>query len=184
MIIGVVGPIASGKSMLSDALVKKGFTKLSFSAEVREEAQERGIPIERKLLQDLGNELRQTKGNDYWAKRVIAKLKPNKNHVIEGIRNPAEIEALKRFPDFTLIAVDAPLEKRYQWIMMRQKDSDPASLEGVKKIDARDRGKPQMPHGQQSFACMVLADITLINNKTRGHFGKKVEQLLKKLKIA
>lgn len=183
MIIGVVGPIASGKSMLSEALVKRGFAKLSFSAEVREEAQKRELPIERKILQDLGNEMRMREGNDYWARRVIAKIKNEKNHVIEGIRNTAEVEALRKLADFILIAIDAPLEKRYQWIIMRRKDSDPSSLEEVKKIDARDRGEGEAAHGQQSAACIALADIKLMNDKSREQFEKKVEKVLKKMKI-
>lgn len=183
MIIGVVGPIASGKSMLSDALVKRGFTKLSFSAEVREEAKNRGIPIERSALQDLGNDMRQKKGNDYWAQRVIAKIEKGRHHIIEGIRNPAEVTTLQKLNDFVLIAVDAPVEKRYQWIMIRQKDSDPSSLEAVKAIDARDRGEGEAVHGQQSAACVEMATIRLYNDKTKEHFEKKVDKLLRKLKV-
>lgn len=183
MIIGVVGPIASGKSMLSDALVKKGFVKLSFSAEVRNEAKNRGIPIERKLLQDLGNDMRMKEGSDYWAKRIITKIESKKNYVIEGIRNPAEVDALKKLDNFSLAAVDAPIEKRFQWIMMRGKDSDPSSLEGVKKIDARDRGEGEEGHGQQSAKCVEMADYHLLNDKTKENFEKKVDNFLKKFKV-
>lgn len=183
MIIGIVGPIASGKSMLSDSLVKKGFLKLSFSAEVREEATKRGLPIKRKELQDLGNEMRLTEGSDYWALRIIKKVDSTKNFVIEGIRNPVEVEALRKLNNFILVAIDAPIEKRFQWIMIRQKDSDPASLEGVKAIDARDRGEGEELHGQQSAKCVEMADYYLINDKTKEHFEKKVEKFLKKLKI-
>lgn len=182
MIIGIVGTIASGKSMLSDALVQKGFSKLSFSAEVREEAKKRGIEIERKLLQDLGNEMRKKEGNDYWARRIIDKIKDG-NYVVEGIRNAAEVEALKKLENFTLIAVDAPLEKRYQWVMLRGKDSDPSSLEGVKAIDARDRGEGEEHFGQQTAKCVEMAEIELINNKSKEHFNKKVDKLLKKLGV-
>ena len=182
-IIGIVGPIASGKSMLSDELVKNGFEKLSFSSEVREEARKRGILIERKLLQDLGNAMRKEKGGDYWARRIIEKLEEGRHYVIEGIRNPAEVDALKNLAGFRLVAVEAPIEKRYQWIMLRQKDSDPSSLEGVKKIDARDRGLGEEGHGQQSSKCIEMAGTMLVNDKTKEHFQKKVEKLLKKLKL-
>lgn len=183
MIIGVVGPIASGKSMLSDTLVKRGFVKLSFSAEVREDAAQRGLPIKRKELQDLGNEMRLKEGRDYWAKKVIERIKPGNNYVIEGIRNPAEVDALRKLENFVLIAVSAPIEKRFQWIMMRGKDSDPASLDGVKEIDARDRGEGEEMHGQQSAKCAEMADFYLTNDKEKEHFEKKVDKFLKKLKI-
>ncbi len=183
MIIGVVGSIASGKSILSDMLFQKGFIKYSFSAEVREEAKARGIPIERGPMQDLGNKMRIENGGDYWAQRIIRKLEKGKNYVIEGIRNPAEVEALKKLSDFKLIAVDAPIERRFQWIMMRQKDSDPSFLEDVKKIDARDRGEGEGEHGQQSAKCIEMADVKIMNDSTKEKLAKQIEQLLKKMKI-
>lgn len=183
MIIGVVGPIASGKSVLSDMLVSKGFIRYSFSNEVREEAKLRGIAIERRQLQDLGNKMREEFGRDYWAQRIIRKLEKGKNYVIEGIRNPGEIIALGRLPDFRLIAVDAPIEKRFQWIMIRQKDSDPASLEQVKKIDARDRGEGEDKNGQQVGASIEMANIKVMNDKTKEHLEKKIEKVLKKLGV-
>ncbi|MBI2632060.1 AAA family ATPase [Candidatus Pacearchaeota archaeon] len=183
MIIGVVGPIASGKSMLSDALVKRGFIKLSFSAEVREEAAKKNILIRRKELQDLGNEMRLKEGKDYWAKRIIAKMREGENYVVEGIRNLSEVESLRKLNNFILVAVDAPIEKRYQWIMIRGKDSDPSSLEDVKKIDARDRGEGEEAHGQQSAKCVEMADYHLSNDKTKENFEKKVIKFLKKLKV-
>ncbi len=183
MIIGVVGSIASGKSMVSDLLVKKGFVKLSFSGEVRAEAATRGIPIERKNLQDLGNLLREQVGDDYWAQRVIAHMHEGKQYVVEGIRHPGEVEALRKLLGFVLIGVDAPLEQRYQWIMMRGKDSDPASLTAIKKIDARDQGMGEGKHGQQSKATMALADHTIMNDQSQGQLQKKVEKLLRTLAI-
>lgn len=183
MIIGIVGPIASGKSIVSDMLVKKGFVKLSFSAEVRAEATKRGILIERKQLQDLGNLLREQEGDDYWARRVIAQMQSGMSYVVEGIRHPAEVTALRALPGFVLIGVTAPLEQRYQWIMMRGKDSDPASLEGVRTIDARDQGSGEGSHGQQSAAAFQLADYTLVNDMTKEKLEQKIHMLLRKLGI-
>lgn len=178
MIIGVVGPIASGKSIVSDMLVKRGFVKLSFSEEVRAEARKRGISIERKQLQDLGNAMRAQEGTDYWARRLMKHIVPGKQYVIEGIRHPAEVEALRTLSGFVLIGIDAPSEQRYQWIMMRGKDSDPASLEEVKQIDARDRGIGEPASGQQSGAAFTLADHFFVNNMTKNKLEKKISAFL------
>ena len=184
MIIGVVGPIASGKNVITDFLFEKGFTRLSLSEEVREETRLRGLPIERKILQDIGNEMRLKNGLDYWANRLIAKMDLSKNYVVEGIRNPGEVSALRKLKEFILIATDAPIEKRFQWIMLRGKDSDPSSLEEVKKIDSRDRGEGEGAHGQQSILSMQTANFKIINDSTKEAMRKKAEKIFKKIGIS
>ena len=183
MIIGVVGPIASGKNVITDFLFEKGFVRMSLSEEVRKEARSRGLPIQRKILQDIGNEMRLKNGSDYWAGRLITMMEAGKNYVVEGIRNPGEVTALRKLPGFILIAVDAPVEKRFQWIMMRGKDSDPSSLEEVKKIDSRDRGEGEDSHGQQSIASMQSADFKIVNDSTKEAMRRKAEKIFKKIGV-
>lgn len=59
MIIGIAGPIASGKSTLARALAQEFSLKLvGFGEYVRFEAQARGLDVtDRKVLQDLGQSL-------------------------------------------------------------------------------------------------------------------------------
>lgn len=181
MIIGLTGPIASGKSVLADMLVERGFARLTLSEEVREEARLRGMPIERKTLQDIGNEMRIKHGKGYWARRLLAKTHPEKNYVIEGIRNPGEIEELRKELNFFLIGITAPEELRLHWILTREKDSDPKTLEGIRAIDARDRGIGEAAHGQQSEACYTLADAYIINDLSLEDLRLKAAQLVEQL---
>ena len=182
MIIGITGPIASGKSVLVEMLVEKGFVYHKLSEEVREEAKKLGIAIERKALQDLGNAMREKYGNGYWAERLIPKMPAGKNYVIDGIRNPGEIDTLKKAGSFVLIGVDAPIEKRLQWIVSRNKDSDPKTVEEIKAIDARDRGVGESTSGQQSGKCYEMADLYLHNEGTFEELSKKIAEMLEELK--
>ena len=181
MIVGVTGPIASGKSVFSQMLVEKGFILLTLSEEVREEARKLSIPIERKALQDLGNAMRLKFGNGYWAKRLIARMDMKKNCVIEGIRNPGEIEELHKLRNFILIGVDAHIEDRIRWIRMRNKGSDPKTIAEIRAMDARDRGVGENVAGQQSFACFKMADTYILNNTTLEDLKEKATQLIKEL---
>ncbi len=181
MIIGVTGPIASGKSVLAELLMAKGFLRLTLSEEVREEAKKRGLPIERRALQDLGNQLRKEFGKGYWAERLLIKMQPGKNYVIEGIRNPGEVETLRKLPSFILIGISAPVEDRLEWILARNKDSDPKTREGILAIDARDRGVGEGSEGQQSDACYALADFYILNNTTLEDLREKVAQVVQEL---
>lgn len=182
MIIGIVGPIASGKSVLVERLIEKGFVYFRTSDEVRNEANSLGIKIERKALQDLGNAMREKFGGDYWAKKVIAKMDSGKNYVVDGIRNPAEVDAFRKLGSFVLIGVNAPVEKRFQWILARSKDSDPKSVEEIKAIDSRDRGVGEQNHGQQSDKCYSMADVFIENDGTFEDLERKIDELLEELK--
>ena len=182
MIIGITGPIASGKSVLVEMLIEKGFVYHRLSEEVREEAKNLGIAIERKALQDLGNAMREKYGNGYWAERLISKLIANKNHVVDGIRNPGEIDVLRKNNNFILVGVDAPIEKRFQWILNRNKDSDPKTLDEIKAIDSRDRGVGELNSGQQSGKCYEMADLYLHNEGTFEELSKKIAEMLENLK--
>jgi dephospho-CoA kinase len=181
MIVGLTGPIASGKSVLAEMFVDKGFIRLTLSEEVRTEARKRGLPIERKALQDLGNEMRQKCGNGYWAKQLVAKIEKRKNYVIEGIRNPGEIEELRKERNFVLIGVDAPIEHRLKWIRARDKDSDPKTLAGITAMDARDRGVGEKDSGQQTLACFEIADYYILNNTSLDDLREKAAELVKQL---
>lgn len=160
-------------------LQKAAFVRLSFSDEVREEARKRGVFIERKLLQDIGNEMREKYGGDYWAQRVISKMTKGKNYVVEGIRNPGEIEALRKLNGFILMGVDAPIEKRIDWIKKRDKDSDPKTEALIMEIDARDRGVGESKSGQQTEACFKMADLVIMNNDSMEELKRKADVLMR-----
>src|SRR3989338_2880600 len=181
MIVGITRPIASGKSVLAGIFAENGFIRLTLSGEVRGELEKRGRQIERAALQDLGNEMRSKYGNGFWAKRLIAKMAMEKNYVIEGIRNPGEVEEFRRLGNFILIGVDAPVEKRIEWIKSRNKDSDPKTLEGVKAMDARDRGVGEAEHGQQSEACFELADNYIMNDTSLDNLREKAVEIVQQM---
>lgn len=181
MIVGVTGPIASGKSVFAEMLAERGFIRFTLSEEVREECKLRGLRIERKILQDIGNEMRIKHGNGYWAHRLLAKTQAGKNYVIEGIRNPGEVEELRKERNFILIGFNAPEELRLKWILLRNKESDPKTLEEIRAIDQRDRGIGEGKSGQQSEACFAMADAYIINNTTLDDLRMKAAELVEQL---
>ena len=87
----------SGSNSVGDFLVEeKGFIWLSYSDILREELQKEGKEITRKAMQDLGNEIRERYGAGELSKRLINKMEGGKNYVVGTIRNPAEIEELRK----------------------------------------------------------------------------------------
>jgi dephospho-CoA kinase len=181
MIVGITGPLCTGKSVLSKMLIERGFKRISFAEELREEMAEQGMPIERKKLQDFGNEMRLRHGTNYFAKKLIIKMDLKKNYLVEGFRNPGEIEEFRKLRNFVLIGVTAPTELRLKWMLSRNKDNDPKTMHGLTLIDARDRGIGEPAYGQQSGACYEMADRYLLNNTTLEDLKEKAEQLVDEL---
>ncbi len=186
-VIGVVGPLACGKGVVTDYLIKNyGFISFSLSYIVHEEVKKRGISsFTRTTLQDIGDELRKTEGDGVLAKRAMEYLtKHNASHekiVIEGIRNPGEVAYLRSLPDFYLIAVDATKELRYRRVIERGKPWDPKDWESFEKVDGRDQGDAAHSNGQQVRASMKCADVTIENNTDMKELYSKIEAIVQNI---
>lgn len=166
IVIGLVGPIASGKGEVAKYLEQLGFKPHSLSDRVREEAYRRGVNPNRETLQNIGNELRAEHGNAVFAKRTFALLSGNeKLLVIDSIRNPGEIEYLRQNLGARIIGVDAPEHLRLEYYLKRAKHrgEDNATPESFYTANARDLGEGESASGQQVNRCLALAD-TVINN--------------------
>ncbi|PIZ66793.1 hypothetical protein COY13_04810 [Candidatus Roizmanbacteria bacterium CG_4_10_14_0_2_um_filter_36_35] len=200
--IGVVGQIACGKGVLVDYLIKKlGFVSFSLSSILHEELKKKGIKeFTRKTLQDIGDQLRKRYGDDVLARRAIERIKfyfsseakrsrenssrqartiNNQRWVIEGIRNPGEIEFLKKNPSFILIGVKANRELRFKRLLERTRPWDPKTWNDFIKVDRRDLGVGQKKSGQQVGKCLAYCDYILTNNKDQKDFHRKVKELMK-----
>ena len=180
MRIGLTGGMVSGKRTIAQMLLEKGFYALTFSDAINDELRKKGIPITRKSQQDLGNEIRNEKGPGEWAKRLIEKMEPGKNYVVDGIRNPGEISELRKQKDFFLLAVDSSQKKRFERIIARAMDRDPKTWEEFLKADARDFSE-ENPNGLQIAKCMEMADYVIQNNNGEEELKKKVELVLERI---
>ena len=180
MIIGLTGENCSGKGTLADYLQKKSFYFYSLSDVIRDELASKGIDITRDALIKEGNELRQKSGAAVLAVRTAAKLQADKNYVIDSIRNPYEVEELKKLNRFVLLKVLASPENRFERMKDRKREGDPETLEEflrVEKLEASNRDGAK----QQVSACMKLADKSIINDDQPEILYKKVDQLLQEL---
>lgn len=183
--VGVVGQIAVGKGVLVEYLTKKlGFISFSLSSILHSELKKKNVKeFTRKTLQDMGDKLRVRYGDAVLAKKAIkALLGQGKNRVvIEGIRNPGEVEYLKKNPNFVLIGVKAGRELRFKRLLSRNKPWDPKTYEDFVKVDRRDLGIGQDKSGQQVGKCLAYCDFILTNNKDTEDFQRKVNGLMKKV---
>ena len=180
MIIGLTGENCSGKGTLADYLQKKSFYFYSLSDVIREELASKGEEITRDALIKAGNDLRQKYGPSVLAVKTAAKLQADKNYVIDSIRNPAEVEELKKLTRFVLLKVLASPENRFERMKERKREGDPETLEEflrIEKLEASNHDGAK----QQVTACMKVADKTIVNDERPENLYKKADQLLQEL---
>ena len=179
MIIGLSGPYCAGTDTVGKILVEKGFVWFSYSDILREEARKRGIELTRRNLQDLGDELRLKQGLGVLSKILIEKMEDGKNYVVGNIRNPGEVEELRKCKDFILVNVDAPKELRFERMLQRGREKDAKTFSDFLRSEERDFGIGQGKHGQQHAAVFEMADTKIINDGTVEELREKVERILK-----
>src|SRR5258708_31364045 len=107
MIIGLTGKNASGKGEVAKFLQSRGFHYHSLSDVLRQELKRRHLTPTRDHLMRVGNELREKYGPSVLAEGILRKLAESQNYVVDSFRNPGEVEAFRRRPDFVLWAVAA-----------------------------------------------------------------------------
>ena len=162
MLIGLTGRNASGKGEAAKYLQKKSFYYHSLSDVIRDEVTKRGVPMTRENLIATGNELRQTFGPAVLAERILARLDNDKHYVIDSIRNPSEVEALRRSSNFKLLAVSAPIEVRFERLKGRAREGDPLTFEKFAELENRELAGDS--NSQNLVAVEKLADAVLTND--------------------
>ncbi|MBI3277772.1 MAG: AAA family ATPase [Chlamydiae bacterium] len=178
MIIGLTGKNGSGKGIVAEFLKQRGFIYTSLSDVIREELKKRSIEISRESLIRQGNELRSLGGPSVLADKILLQLDPDKNYIVDSIRNPEEAKALKKRKDFLLLYIDAPLELRFERIKSRGRENDPQTLAEFTRLENIERSSSN-PHHQQLDETQALADTTLINNDSLEKFHVQVIETLK-----
>jgi dephospho-CoA kinase len=149
MIIGISGPIASGKSTFARALAGSFSFKLTgFGEYVRREARSRGLDAaDRRVLQDLGQSLvdRDVKS---FVEGVFdqANFTPTECIVLDGIRHETVWDEIVAFASSKgssakLIFLNMPEEERRRRLSMRGLSQDQANAQDThaSEADVRDR---------------------------------------------
>jgi dephospho-CoA kinase len=151
-----------------------GFELHSLSDIVREEAARRGMPPEREHLIRIGNLLRREGGAGALASRLLPRL--GDRDVVDSVRNPAEVEVLRRLPHFLLFGVRASLENRFRRSVRRGRPGDPTTLDEFRRRERQENSED--PTGQQLEATLRLADRIVDNDGDLPGLRRAVDRCL------
>jgi len=171
----LTGPNAAGKGEAARFLVSKGFVYHSLSDIIREEAERLSLPPTRENLIQIGNDLRRAGGAGVLGQRTLEKL--TGRDVVDSIRNVAEIETLRKDPDFVLMVVDAPIEIRFARSRARARPGDGTTLAEFAAREDRERSSD--PAAQQLHLAAESADLLADNSGTIPELHAQIERLLR-----
>lgn len=185
MIIGVVGYYGCGKDTVAEILENYGFVHISLSDMIREELKKKNIEITRENLIKEGNRLREEYGPSVLADRAIEKIKQFEKEgytdfVITSIRNPYEVNSLKKRDDFVLIYIEALPEIRFARVVSRHRENDPKTFEEFVTLEEKEKHNTD-PTKQSISDCVKMADYTIKNNGSLNDLRVKIKKLLNEL---
>jgi dCMP deaminase len=176
MLIGLTGRNASGKGEVAKYLQTKSFYYFSLSDVIRDEVRKRGLPLTREMLIQTGNELREHFGPGILAHRILARVEDDKHYVIDSIRNPSEVEALRAAKHFKLLRVEAHLHTRFERLKNRAREGDPLSFERFVELEEREWEGSQ--NSQNLRVVEALADYAVSNDGTLEQLHAEVDRLI------
>ena len=180
MLIGLTGRNAAGKGEVAKHLQTKSFYYYSLSDAIREELRARKQEIHRESLIQTGNELRQRFGPAILAERILELTEPDKNYVIDSIRNPAEVAFFRKARrNFKLICVEAPLQLRFERTVARRRENDPITFDDFVALDSREAAGDAA--SQNLTEVERLADEVLVNDGSLEELSPKVDLLVSRL---
>lgn len=180
MIIGLTGKNGGGKGVVADFLKSMGYHYYSLSDVVREEITSKNQKVTRDLLIKTANELRTNFGPSILAERILVKLDPEKNYIVDSVRNPFEVEALRRRKDFYLLMVDADTKTRFERLKTRARENDPQDYESFLKLEAAEAGSND-PNTQQLNRTCEMADAKVENNDSVEELHEDIRHVLRAL---
>ncbi len=180
MIIGITGTLGAGKGTVVEFLKQKGFKHFSVREFLIKEINKRGLPVNRDNMVLVANQLRKMNSPSYIIEQLYEQAKKaGGDCIIESIRTPGEVEALKE-KGGVLLAIDADPQTRYVRIVTRQSETDNVSYDEFLENEKREMFS-QDPNKQNLSKCIEMADYVLDNNKGVEELHKQVEEIYNKI---
>jgi len=174
-IIGVAGMPGAGKATVREIVAKAGYSVVVMGDEIREEAKRRGLEPTPENIGMIMLKLREEEGPTVVARRCIPKIEEAEGDVVvDGIRSLQEVREFKKhFPRFSLIAIHASPETRFERLFLRKRSDDPR---GWKTFMDRDLRELSVGLGN----VIATADYMIVNEGTITQLKRKTHQVLER----
>ena len=143
LVVGLGGMPGAGKSLVVETAKELGYDVVAMGDVVREQTRLRGLEPTPQNVGKVMLELRAQEGNYVIAKKCIPKIEqqPSNRVLIDGLRSLFEADIFREhFASFTLVAVHAPPQVRFERLRLRGRSDDPPNYEVFHERDMRELG--------------------------------------------
>ena len=180
MKLAFIGPSAVGKDTVSDYIEKKySLNHISSSDYIRKYTIENNLgELTRENLSRIAIKMRNEQGSDILVRMAIEECPDN--IILSGLRAIDEIKTFKELGG-VIIAITAPLQRRYELAKLRKRIDDNVSFEEFKKIADKEYLNKDR-NGQNIKQIIEMADIEIVNDRTLEELFKKCEEYIERLK--
>ncbi len=186
-IIFIVGMTGSGKSIVSDELVKEGFAYVRFGQITMDELKKTGQEVNETNEKAMREGLRKQYGMGAFATLNIPKfdeLLKNSNVVGDGLYSWTEYKILKeKYGEaMHILGVFAPPELRYERLENRAVENDPNNrFRSTPKADSKKRDYAEIENIEKGGP-IAMADFTIINTSSVEDAKNQLQKFLSTLK--
>jgi len=187
IIICIVGMAGSGKSIVSDEIVKQGFSYLRFGQITLDKIKEQGLEVNEINEKATREGFRKEHGMGAFAILNIPKIDElllKSNVVVDGLYSWSEYKILKeKYGDIMkVVAVYAPPELRYSRLEIRSAENDDKKrFRPFTKAEAKSRDYSEIENIEKGGP-IAMADFTIINTGTTEELRERVIKIISTIK--
>jgi dephospho-CoA kinase len=177
LVIGLAGMPGSGKSLVVDSARQLGYDVVIMGDVVRQETIKCGFELTPQNVGKVMLELRQKEGNFVIAQKCLPKIeeKTSNKILVDGLRSLYEAEIFKEhFSKFSLVAVHASPEIRFNRLSNRHRSDDPTEWKVFHERDMR-----ELSVGLGNV--IAMAEQIIVNDNSLENVKARVKKSLEKV---
>jgi dephospho-CoA kinase len=177
LVIGLAGMPGSGKSVVVDTARELGYDIVVMGDVIRQETLKRGLELTPTNVGKVMLQLREECGNNVIAQKCIPKIEEQTSSkvLVDGLRSLYEADIFKEhFAKFSLVAVHASPEARFNRLFNRRRSDDPAEWKVFHERDMRELGV-----GLGNV--IAMAGQMIVNDNSFEHVRAKVKESLMRI---
>ena len=141
LVIGLAGMPGSGKSVVVDTAKELGYNIVVMGDVIRQETLKRGLELTPQNVGKVMLQLREEGGKYVIAQKCIPKIEEQTSSkvLVDGLRSLFEADIFKEhFTKFSLVAVHASPETRFNRLSSRRRSDDPTEWKVFNERDMRE----------------------------------------------